>query len=359
MSEKTEIKNEVTVPNTTENTKSFDIDYGRGVIVLPRAAAEKFLSASKDDILSLMYAAAVSQGWSADAASEAFGKAVIEAPDEALSFWNGSGVIASASGAMSAKTSREEKTAKPRKLKKPEAALPSYTTDELTEILERRAETSAGIDECERMLGKMFSTSETAKVVGLIDYLGLDGEYIINLCAHCARIDRKSQRYVEKTAFELYDRGITSVEALDEYRRIIEEATKLEGKIRSMFGMNLERALTARERGFIDAWVGKFGYGLDVIGKAYEITVDSTGKAALPYANAILESWNSAGLKTAEDVDAYIAAQKDTGAKKTAPDGTSFNTDDFFEAALRRSYGDTTAPVIPEGSAARQEKRKK
>ena len=109
--------------------------------------------------------------------------------------------------------------AKPQKLKKPEATLPTYTTEELSGILERRAETSAVIDECERMLGKMFSTSETAKVVGLIDYLGLDGEYIINLCAHCARIGKKSLRYVETVAFDLYDRGIISVEALDAHRR--------------------------------------------------------------------------------------------------------------------------------------------
>ncbi len=361
MSDKTDVKKDVTGSAEVSATTESNIDYGHGVIVLPRAAAERFGTATKKDIMALMYCLAAAQGWSVEEAAAAFGTAAADDPASALSFWRGAGVISGPVGASDTpdRGGSAAKTDKPRRLKKPEASLPSYTTDELSEILERRAGSAAVIDECERMLGKMFSTSETAKVVGLMDYLGLDGEYIINLCAHCARIGRRSLRYVETTAFDLYDRGITDVEALDEHLRVIEESAKLEGKIRAMFGMDRARALTARERGFIDSWVGKFGYGLDIIGKAYEITVDSTGKASLPYANAILEAWNAAGLKTATDIDAYIASKNASDDKKTVPEGTSFNTDDFFEAALRRSYGTDEIPDIPSSTGTPARKQKK
>ena len=108
-------------------------------------------------------------------------------------------------------------------------------------------------------------------------------------------------------------------------------------------------------------------YSIDVLSGIYDYFSDKDVKVIVaqtkfPHSTIGIfdyQYFTSVEFLKAQDVDAYIAAQKDTGAKKTAPDGTSFNTDDFFEAALRRSYGDTTAPVIPEGSAARQEKRKK
>lgn len=329
-----------------KNTSAGDsVNYGRGVLVLPRAAAEKFRTATKKEILALLFRLACDQGWDIDAAAEAFAQSP-EGGDAEMAFWRGAGVVSSADDAEVAVVSRAaEPQSRVKKEKRPTPALPTYSTEEMTQILERRADSTAVIDECERMLGKMFSTSETSKILGLIDYLELDGEYIIDLCAHCARIGKKSLRYVERVAFDLYDRGITDVEALDKHLRTIEMASQLEGKIRSMFGINPDRSLTARERGFIDSWVGKFGYGIDEIGRAYELTVNAIGKESLPYANAIIETWNTAGLRNIGDIDAYIASQKaESAAAATVPDGTSFNTDAFFEAALRRSYGDAAIP---------------
>lgn len=329
---------------TTKNSGGDAVDYGSRVLVVPCGAALRFGSASKKEILALMYRLALLQGWGENAAAEAFGEPGGDA-DALLAVWRSAGVLTDGKDIASEAAVRE----KPKKSKKTEALLPAYSTNELCGILERHCDAPRIIDECERVLGKMFSTSETGKIIGLIDYLDLDGEYIVNLCAHCARIGKKSLRYVETVAFDLYDRGITSVEALDDYLRVIEEASKLEGKIRAMFGMNRDRALTTRERKFIDTWVGKFGYDIDVIGKAYEITVNATGNASLPYANAILETWDTAGLRTADDVDAYIAAKNAVQGKSGGvPEGTSFNTDEFFEAALRRSYGaGANMPDIP------------
>ena len=71
---------------------------------------------------------------------------------------------------------------------------------------------------------------------------------------------------------------------------------------------------------------------LDMIKKAYEITVDSTNGASLAYANAILERWNSEGIRTPEQADA------EKQEKQAAAKNGSFDTDSFFEAALQRSF---------------------
>jgi len=51
------------------------------------------------------------------------------------------------------------------------------------------------------------------------------------------------------------------------------------------------------------------------------------------YANAILENWYASGLKTVKDVEAQEEQRS-----KAVPSGSSFSTDSFFEAALKRSY---------------------
>ncbi|MBQ2715256.1 MAG: DnaD domain protein, partial [Clostridia bacterium] len=87
-----------------------------------------------------------------------------------------------------------------------------------------------------------------------------------------------------------------------------------------------------------------------------EITIDKINEPSLNYANAILESWNASGLKTEEEVRAQMAAEAE--AKGEPPAGKSFDSTDFFEAALRRSYeGSGTAPEIAKTAPA-QKKRK-
>ena len=75
-----------------------------------------------------------------------------------------------------------------------------------------------------------------------------------------------------------------------------------------------------------------------IITRAYEITVNNTKDASMDYANAVLENWYKASLTTLEAVDESIAARK---AEKKAAEAkgtlSSFDTDDFFEAALERS----------------------
>jgi len=58
-------------------------------------------------------------------------------------------------------------------------------------------------------------------------------------------------------------------------------------------------------------------------------------KPSLSYTNKILESWYSEGLTTPEAVDA--ASAKKNGDKQQ---GMSFDVDEFFKAALDRSYRD-------------------
>ena len=118
----------------------------------------------------------------------------------------------------------------------------------------------------------------------------------------------------------------------------------MEGKIKELYGMGA-RALTTKQKGYIDSWINGMGYSFEMIRRAYEVTADSTERVNMSYTNTILERWNSEGIRTLEDVersDKEYQAQKSkstSGKKQSKGTASSFDTDEFFEAAIRRSLG--------------------
>ena len=95
--------------------------------------------------------------------------------------------------------------------------------------------------------------------------------------------------------------------------------------VKMIFGMG---AIKESEK--IDMWL-KADISEELIRKAYDITVDKTGKASFVYASKIVENWISAGYKTLADVEKAEANHK------SAMEKSSFDVDDFFKAALERS----------------------
>ena len=53
--------------------------------------------------------------------------------------------------------------------------------------------------------------------------------------------------------------------------------------------------------------------------------------------NKVLQNWYNSGYKTLDEVDNALAEYRRTHENGTTE--SSFDTDEFFEAALRRSYG--------------------
>ena len=265
-----------------------------------------------------------------------------ESVRDALSFWRGAGIIDAADGEPTpiteteetgAITAESEKKAESKKKLQRSEELPNYTSKELSDILEKRSDTATLINECQNIMGKIFNVREINVLIGLCDYLTLDTEYIMILLTYCMSIGKKNLHFAEKLAFSLYDAGICTSQELSEELRRRELAQSAEGRIRTLFGVG-ERAFTSKEKKMICAWVGEMGYPIEIIERAYEATADATGKGSIPYANSILERWYSEGLRTLEDIETAVAK------KKGEMGDSSFNTDDFFDAAIKRALGE-------------------
>ncbi len=312
--------------------------YGDRVAVLPAAVTTHLDKASKRDIQILLELAAdplSQQDLAAACAGVAtrVGCAAAEV-DEALAFWRGTGVISTTEGESAPAASATVATNAPTPRVLSDKGLPSYSTEELSDILARRTEMAQLLDDCQNVFGKIFNTGEIAIIAGLTDYLGLDQEYILLLLAHCRNMEKKSLRYVEKMAITLHDEGIHGARELEARLQNIELMAKATGRVRAIFGIT-SRALTSKEKALLESWICKMKFDDVMITRAYEMTVDAISKPSMPYANKILERWFADGYRTVEDVDKAISEYKQ---KKN--NGSSFDVDEFFEVALRRTYGE-------------------
>lgn len=214
--------------------------------------------------------------------------------------------------------------------------LPHYSSEEMAKYLEKHTDVRELVDCCQNISGEIFSPSAVEIILGLHDYLALTPEYIMLLFAHAKKLGKKSVRYVEKTAIELADEGVTSYQELEERLKNREKRETMDAFVRGLFGLRT-RALIPKEKEMLDRWIFKMNYDRDIISRAYEITVTNTGKPALAYANKILENWYEAGLRTLPEIDEALEEYKKAHEGQPAA-GTSFDTNDFFEAAIRRSY---------------------
>ena len=210
-----------------------------------------------------------------------------------------------------------------------------YETAELADLLEKRSALASFVTEAQRVLGKTINYYDTSIVVGLVDQLGFDEEAVLAILAYAVRLKKATVRYAEKIALGLYDEGYTATEDVVERIHTLEQAAETVSQLRSLFGIG-SRALSSTEKKLFAKWVDTYGFDMDVIRMAYDITIDAIHVPVPKYAGSILEKWHTEGLRTARDIEEFERARKDTTGKGEVK--KSYDVDDFFEASLKRSY---------------------
>lgn len=362
---------------------AIEIQYGNGVVVLPARAAEVAQNAERSDLgvlLALLSDASLCAGYGQKGGVEAIAAASGYTVDEvsaAVAFWRGAGVLTLTEGKTPAATQKRQSAApaKPEgapadrdnasKAAAPDGAallkksddLPKYTMAELGNLLEQRSEIAELLTECQNLFGKLFTAHELNIMLGLTDYLGLSCEYVLLLATHFCTWSKENEtrpsvRGLEKLAIAMYDRDIVEIKALQAELVRQEQVRSLEGKLRKLFGIGA-RALTTKEKKAFSDWVHAYQYDMEMITLAFEAGADATTDVTVPYVNSILKRWNTEGIRTPADVQASKQANESAREKaktgtqgKAAQNAGSFDTDDFYEAAMRKSLGDNYDKIM-------------
>lgn len=264
---------------------------------------------------------------------------------DALAFWRGAGLIKTETKRRETETVSAENTPKKAPVRSADE-LPSYTGKELSALIEN-GNLASFIEACQEIYGKVLSPTDINILVGIREELHYDCETICLILSYYGAKAQRPMKYIEKVSFSLFDRGILSFEEVEAYIEKKRRAETREGELRRLLGIG-ERALTSKEEEAFIRWCEEYNYDAAVITLAYEQAVAATGKASVAYMDKIVTRWNTAGCKTAADVNALIEKEKTEKAAGKKPKSAgaaekeemrSFDPDDFFSHALDRSYG--------------------
>ncbi len=294
----------------------YEINYGNGVVCIPAAALDKLSKVGETELKLLLAICSGTEDISAITGCEQ------SAIDSALAFWRGAGILSGECKPAERKVSRH-------------ATIPTYTGEELSKIIDENG-LAAIIDACQALTGRVFNVTEVNRIAALNSYLGMSGDHILLLFSYCAEHGKTTLKYIEKTAYDMYDRGIDTTQSLEEFIRREEEKRSLENKLRKLFGWG-ERTLTPSEKKHIATWSDEYNYSYDIIEEAYFITIEKAQKFSIQYLSKILFNWNNSNLRTIEDIKTSLAQYEKAKAEEQQNTGSSFDVDEFFELALKRS----------------------
>lgn len=248
---------------------------------------------------------------------------------------------------------RAVKLLEPERKLAPSSQTKNLEAEKIAEILDLDKSFKQLIDECQNICGKIFTPSDISKLVSIKTELGFDGETLLLLFFYYSeKLDavgkKLSVSYIEKSAYSLFNQGVRDLAGLQKYIKETEERNSFNYKIRKLFGIG-ERTFTKKETRFFDKWSIEWQLSYELIEYAYDITVDSTGKPSLEYMSKILSDWHNSGISSVEQAerssaeykksDKYKAKFKEKNSEKTEEKSkSSFDTDEFFEKALKKSY---------------------
>lgn len=197
----------------------------------------------------------------------------------------------------------------------------------------------------EKTLKKPLTSTDASLIFSLVDWCGLPSDVVALLMRYGAE-NGQSLRQIANTGIRWADEGIATFEQAEELIRKETERKNTVNRIASRFGILGTRALTAAEQKAFLKWSREFGYGLDMIGLAYEETVKNTGKYAYAYIDSVLTSWHKAGYATPEQVQKAPkpeAPVRKAPARKNTPNNPrkSGNASDAMQLAWEIAGGES------------------
>ena len=188
------------------------------------------------------------------------------------------------------------------------AQRPEYTEEDLSaQMANPRSSFPKLVGEVQRCLGKVLNTEELKILLAMVSYLGLPEEVVNILVHYCVERNRgrgagrmPSMRSIEKEAYHWADEGIDTLEKAAAHMQNQNRISSRQAELCQLLGITGRRLTPAEER-YLQSWID-MGFANEVIAMAYERTCENTGGLTWKYMSRILESWNSQGLYTVEQI---------------------------------------------------------
>ncbi|MBO4376918.1 MAG: DnaD domain protein [Lachnospiraceae bacterium] len=175
-------------------------------------------------------------------------------------------------------------------------AKPAYSSDDLLDFKKSSAQLLWVV---ESYLGKPLTATEVKSIIYMSEELHFSDDLIDYLVQYCVEQGKKSFRYIETVAISWAEAGITTP------KQAKRQAAKFDKSVYEiMNSLGKSGSPTNKEMEFINRWTKDYGFGNDVIIEACERTVLATDSHRFEYADGILGSWNTSGVRKKDDINA-------------------------------------------------------
>ena len=316
---------------------------GDGVFAVPDAAADFLKLANGKAVKVLLY---ILKNKLSEIDLSAVGEAVGASPDDvedALSYWQQVGIIFP-DGSEPAEI-HSPKTVKPNTLTVQSESNPAKLEHERSikklsagEIADRLSESESLkilLDTASSTLGRLLNHTEQQTLIWLHDYYNIAPDILIMIISFAKQINKASIGYIEKTAVNWHEKGITTHEQASAEIICQQNYFSLEGQVAAK--LKLKRAFTTSESKYIKDWAAK-NISIDLIVYAYEKMIDTIGELKFSYMNKILLSWYEKGINTVKEAQEDNSQKVQKAAKSVKDSGNhSYDLDRIMEHAMNNS----------------------
>lgn len=210
-----------------------------------------------------------------------------------------------------------------------------YTASDIAQRINTDPAIKYLFSEAQTLYGRLLKQPESRMILMLVDHYGLPAMVSALLLKYCFMIGKTSTGYIQSVAQTWADDGISTAAEADALLSKLEKRFAIEEKLRE--AMELKTKFSQKQLNFIKTWAEDWGFSLDMILMAHEITLDNTGSMSFSYTNKILENWKSAGVYTKQAAEQERAAHKPAkSAQKAQSENSSIDVGGIMQDVLQK-----------------------
>lgn len=178
--------------------------------------------------------------------------------------------------------------------------------------------------EAELKFGRSLRQNEASTLVWLYDDEGLSVAILLMLIQFAASQGKAYIGFIEKTAIEWINDGITNIHEAEKRLQEIHAKKTAWGIVRSVMGIE-HHSPSKKELNSSYKWIEEWKYPRDLLRLAYERCIDQNSKFSFAYTASILENWHKAGVNSVEQAEKLNAAPSDKQKSNSSSGHATYN----------------------------------
>ncbi len=156
------------------------------------------------------------------------------------------------------------------------------------------------LSQCEQVAGGPLSPQLVGFLMDLTDTYGFSEDLIIYLFSYSRERNAFTRPYMEKIASDWKNEGLDTLEKVLQYHTANRETYQRYREFLKYAGLNSGN-VTQTHREFLDRWEKEYGFSMDMVRYACDVSVSSTGRADLNYMESVLKNLKESGITTPEE----------------------------------------------------------